>query len=101
MKRVSLYEIIAISFVLLVGSLTLMPFTQTSDADGPSHSYTITVDVVDVTVCEDCGAALSYESGGTTTLTLTHPNYTSHATGGTVYRYYESGYCDNGVCGYS
>ena len=74
--KFSLGQMIAIVCILSVGFMTAAPFVQTADAHDDSHSYTLTVDALELGICA-CGN-MAYRVVGTATITLTHGDGGSH-----------------------
>ena len=49
--KFSLLGLCAIAIMMTFGFMTVAPFVPTVDAHGDSHSYTLTVDALELRVC--------------------------------------------------
>lgn len=96
--KMSLCQMIAIACILTVGFMTVSPFVQEGFADGYAHSYTVPADIVAITSCEVCGIHVSSEKIDTVEMTTFHADGGTHALSGTIYLYYEDGWCGAESC---
>lgn len=92
--KMSLGQMIAICCILAVGFMTAAPFVQTADAHGNAHQYDVTIDIILLAECQNCGAWTAYNIG-TITTTFTHPDGQNHVTGGSAYYYGTTGSCSS------
>ena len=76
--KFSLLGLCAIAIMMTFGFMMAAPVVQTVDAHGDSHSYTLTVDALELRVCSSCGTATAYRVVGTATITITHADGESH-----------------------
>ena len=76
--KFSLLGSCAIAIMIAFGFMMAAPVIQTVDAHGDSHSYTLTVDALELRKCSSCGTPTAYRVVGTATITLTHGDGESH-----------------------
>ena len=76
--KFSLLGSCAIAIMIAFGFMMAAPVIQTVDAHGDSHSYTLTVDALELRKCSSCGTPTAYRVVGTATITITHADDESH-----------------------